>query len=252
MRETKERYQQLVISTVTRNAGNQALPETRDFTSYQQREGGTMGRRILTKERNREQTRARVKTYRERHRKDLSKARYVAGALMSLRATRATSWSGIPPGCTDEELRRHIRNGLVSRLSDFLTEKELGILREELGTALPETPEIRSYEEREGPPIRTSSGRKDPDAPYDPKTKGQIVRANAQKRTMLTMLGGIGVSASLLPGLDVQMALSVCSDEEIAACAAGVQESLRNLQAFPKRLSRVRYQERQRTRQEVS
>lgn len=77
------------------------------------------------------------------------------------------------------------------------------------------------------------------EGPYEPKTDGQKKKAESQKQRMVSALSTI---ASLCRGLneelDLRVAISVCSNEDIATWAAHAREAAKHLRTFTSNLER--------------
>lgn len=80
--------------------------------------------------------------------------------------------------------------------------------------------------------------RSDKDAPYEPKTERQRIVAEAQKSKMVNSLSIVTGHCRGLEELDVQMALSVCSDEEIKVWKTRASEISKTFRELSRKLQR--------------
>jgi ParB-like chromosome segregation protein Spo0J len=78
--------------------------------------------------------------------------------------------------------------------------------------------------------------RKYKDAPYNAETKGQVQRAEAQKNKMVSSLSIVTGHCRGLEELDVPMALSVCTKEEIKVWIGKAREASRAFRKFAGKL----------------
>jgi ParB family chromosome partitioning protein len=80
--------------------------------------------------------------------------------------------------------------------------------------------------------------RHDKEAPYEPKTEGQRIKAESQKSKLVNSLSIITGHCRGLEELDVQMALSVCSDEEIKVWRKRASDIAKTFRELSRKLQR--------------
>lgn len=83
-------------------------------------------------------------------------------------------------------------------------------------------------------PIR--GHRRDKTAPYKPETPGQIQKAEGQKKKLILALSTLNGHCRGLKELDIPMALSVCTEEEIKTWQSMAREIAKTLRELNKRL----------------
>jgi len=76
------------------------------------------------------------------------------------------------------------------------------------------------------------------EAPYEPKTEGQRIKAESQKSKMVNSLSIVTGHCRGLEELDVQMALSVCSDEEIKVWRTRASDIAKTFRELSRKLQR--------------
>jgi len=76
-------------------------------------------------------------------------------------------------------------------------------------------------------------------APYEIKTKGQRVKANSQKKKMVSGLSTLSGNCRGLSELDIPMVFAVCDAKEVKAWAKSARELARQLVSFARKLEQA-------------